>query len=147
MLERAAENRGLLFGVAVGGLLLTIVAASTSLAPVTLALSYGAFIIGLVSTQFASKLLAWAAPLGRMVFTNYLAQSLIFGWVFYGYGLGLFGQVGTSAALSFGVAVYAAQAILSLWWLKWHTFGPVEWVWRSLMYGVFQPMRFSMAPI
>ena len=147
VLERAAENRGLLFGVAVGGLLLTIVAASTSLAPVTLALSYGAFIIGLVSTQFASRLLAWAAPLGRMVFTNYLAQSLIFGWVFYGYGLGLFGQVGTSAALSFGVAVYAAQAILSLWWLKWHTFGPVEWVWRSLMYGVFQPMRFSKAPI
>ena len=32
-------------------------------------------------------MLAWAAPLGRMAFTNYLAQSVIFGWIFYGYGL------------------------------------------------------------
>jgi uncharacterized membrane protein YeiB len=51
-------------------------------------------------------------------FTNCLAQSLIFGWVFYGYGLGLFGQVGASAALAFGVAVYVTHAILSRWWLK-----------------------------
>jgi hypothetical protein len=36
--------------------------------------------------------LCWAAPLGRMAFTNYLLQSLIFGWIFYGYGLGLFGS-------------------------------------------------------
>jgi hypothetical protein len=36
--------------------------------------------------------LCWAAPFGRMAFTNYLLQSLIFGWIFYGYGLGLFGS-------------------------------------------------------
>jgi uncharacterized protein len=74
-------------------------------------------------------------------FTNYLAQSLVFGWLFYGYGLGLFGHVGAAAALAFGVAVYAAQAISSRWWLKRFKFGPVEWLWRTLMYGVPQPMR------
>jgi uncharacterized protein len=70
---------------------------------------------------------------------------LIFGWVFYGYGFGLFGQVGASAALVFGVAVYAGQAIFSRWWLRRYRFGPVEWVWRTLMYGAAQPMRLSQA--
>ncbi len=156
LLQRAPERRGLLFGFACAGLVLTVVMAGTSLASVTLALSYGlasvtlalgygALVIGLMTTQPGARLLGWAAPLGRMAFTNYLAQSLIFGWVFYGYGLGLFGQVGVSAALGFGVAVYAAQVILSRWWLKWHAFGPVEWLWRTLMYGVPQPMRLSKA--
>jgi uncharacterized protein len=141
VLQSASEQRGLLFSLAFAGLVLTVAAAGTLLAPVTLALGYGAFVIGLVTTRSGSRLLAWAAPLGRMAFTNYLAQSLIFGWVFYGYGLGLFGQVGVAAALGFGVAVYVAQVIASRWWLKSHTFGPVEWLWRSLMYGVRQPMR------
>jgi uncharacterized protein len=76
-----------------------------------------------------------------MAFTNYLAQSVIFGWIFYGYGLGLFGGLGAAAALAIGIAVYAAQAVASTWWLKRHRFGPVEWFWRSLMYGARQDMR------
>ena len=147
LLQGASEKRGLLFSLAFAGLVLSVAAAGTLLAPVALSLGYGAFVIGLVTTRFGSSLLAWAAPLGRMAFTNYLAQSLIFGWVFYGYGLGLFGQVGVSAALSFGIAVYVAQVIVSRWWLKWHAFGPVEWLWRSLMYGVPQPMRLSKTPV
>jgi uncharacterized protein len=147
VLQRASEYRGLLFGIAFAGLVLTFAAGGNTLAPVILALSYGAFIIGLVTTQSGSRLLAWAAPLGRMAFTNYLAQSLIVGWIFYGYGLGLFGRVGTSCALALGIAVYAVQAILSQRWLKRHNFGPVEWLWRRLMYGVPLPMRFSNAAV
>jgi uncharacterized protein len=145
VLRHASHNRGLLFAAAFAGLVASLIAAGSRLAPVTLALGYGAFIIGLMNTRSGSRLLAWAAPLGRMAFTNYLAQSLIFGWVFYGYGLGLFGQVGAAAALALGVALYAAQAVLSRWWLKGHAFGPVEWLSRSLMYGVAQPTRFSKA--
>ena len=39
------------------------------------------------------RMLAWAAPVGRTAFTNYLGQSLILGWIFYGYGFGLFGKL------------------------------------------------------
>ena len=76
-----------------------------------------------------------------MAFTNYLAQLLIFGWIFYGYGLGLFGRLGVTSALAIGVAVYAAQVLFSAWWLRHYRYGPVEWLWRTLMYGVAQPMR------
>jgi uncharacterized protein len=72
---------------------------------------------------------------------------LIFGWVFYGYGLGLFGRLGVSKAFAFGIAVYTAQVVLSRWWLKRYNFGPVEWLWRILMYGSIQPIRLSKAPV
>ena len=81
-----------------------------------------------------------------MAFTNYLVQSLIFSWVFYGYGFGLFGQVGASAALAFGVVVYVVQVFFSRWWLLRYSFGPVEWLWRTLMYGRAQPMKLPKAP-
>ena len=85
-------------------------------------------------------LLGWAAPLGRMAFTNYLAQSVIFGWIFYGYGFGLFGRLGVASALTIGIAVYVGQVVFSAWWLKSFRYGPVEWLWRTLMYGSAQPM-------
>jgi uncharacterized protein len=88
-------------------------------------------------------MLGWAAPVGRMAFSNYLAQSLIMGVIFYGYGFGLFGRTSVTAALAIALAVYAAQAALSAWWLKRWRYGPVEWLWRSLMYGRRQPMRSS----
>ncbi len=81
--------------------------------------------------------------MGRMAFTNYLAQSVIFGWIFYGYGFGLFGRLGTASALAIGIAVYVAQVLFSAWWLKRFRYGPVEWLWRTLMYGAAQPMSIS----
>jgi uncharacterized protein len=142
ILERAAENRPMLFGIAAAA------AASTAfvndpLSTVTLALAYAAFIIGAASTAGGAKLLRWAAPLGQMAFTNYIVQSLIFGWIFYGYGLGLFGKLNVSTALGVGVTVYLAQVFFSRWWLGKYRFGPVEWAWRSLMYGKRQPMKRS----
>jgi len=145
VVQRASDNRWILFGVALAAVMVTI-GAGRELATVTLAFAYGASIIGLASTQPGSKLLGWAAPLGRMAFTNYLAQSLIFSWVFYGYGFGLFGQVGASAALAFGVVVYVVQVFFSRWWLLRYSFGPVEWLWRTLMYGRAQPMKLPKAP-
>jgi uncharacterized protein len=111
------------------------------LGTILLALGYGAGIIGIANLERGKMLLGWAAPLGRMAFTNYLAQSLIFGWIFYGYGLGLFGRLGVASALAIGVAVYIGQVLFSAWWLRRYRYGPVEWLWRTLMYGVRQPMR------
>jgi uncharacterized protein len=110
------------------------------LGTILLALGYGATIIGIANLKSGKRLLGWAAPLGRMAFTNYLMQSLIFGWIFYGYGLGLFGRLGVTEALAIGLAVYAGQVLFSAWWLSRYRYGPVEWLWRTLMYGVAQPM-------
>ncbi len=110
------------------------------LTPIVLAVGYGAGVIAAFAAG-AGKLFAWAAPLGRMAFTNYLLQSVILGWIFYGYGLGLFGSLSVSSGFALGVALYALQVVFSAWWLRYFRFGPVEWLWRTLMYGRLQPMR------
>ena len=108
------------------------------LGTVLLACGYGAAIIWATKRAGARKLLAWAAPIGRMAFTNYLMQSVIFGWIFYGYGLGLFGKLDVAAAFAIGTGVYILQVVFSAYWLRRFLYGPVEWLWRSAMYGTRQ---------
>src|SRR5690606_41996204 len=75
------------------------------------------------------------APVGRMAFTNYIAQSVVCTLVFYGYGLGLYGRVGPLAATAGAVALYALQAAASRAWLRRFPAGPLERLWRRVTYG------------
>jgi uncharacterized protein len=78
---------------------------------------------------------------GRMAFTNYLMQSVICTFIFYGHGLGLFGKVSRTGQILLVFLIYVLQLWLSQTWLKYFRFGPVEWLWRSLTYKKMQPMR------
>ncbi|MEZ3163302.1 DUF418 domain-containing protein [Halorubrum sp. RMP-47] len=81
------------------------------------------------------------AAVGRTAFTNYLLQTVVATTIFYGHGLGLFGSVSRVEAMAIVVAIWAVQVPLSVLWLRYFRFGPVEWVWRTLTYGEAQPMR------
>jgi len=80
-------------------------------------------------------LLPGLAAAGRMSLTNYLAQSVVLGFVFYGYGLGLFGRAGSATAFSIGLALFWLQVAASRACLERRRFGPAEWAWRRLSYG------------
>jgi uncharacterized protein len=114
--------------------------------PILLALGYGAAILLLATGSRTKALVIWAAPLGRTAFTNYLLQSVIFGWVFYGYGLGLFDRLDPGSTFILGLMVYFAQALVSTMWLRHFQFGPMEWLWRVLMYGRRPALRRLPAP-
>ena len=105
-----------------------------------LALSYGSGILLLLRRPFWRLWLLRTAPLGQMTLTNYLMQSVIFGFVFYGYGLGQFGKWPSAISLVFGLFVYLAQVVFSTVWLRHFRFGPAEWLWRSLSYGKIPPL-------
>lgn len=109
-------------------------------APAILALGYCGIIVWLVEFTPLRGVLRAFAPLGRMAFTNYIAESLIFGMLFFGYGVGLYGRIGPAATLAIGTGTYALQMAASTWWLRHYRFGPLEWLWRTLMYGKRQPM-------
>lgn len=81
------------------------------------------------------------AAVGRMAFTNYLMHTLICTTLFYGHGFGLFGKINRTGQFLIVVLILAFQMWLSPLWLKHFRFGPFEWLWRSLTYRKFQPMR------
>jgi len=75
------------------------------------------------------------AAIGRMAFTNYIAQSIILGLIYYGHGLRLAGQLEFHEAMMIAPAVWILQMITSTWWLNHFAYGPLEWLWRRLTYG------------
>jgi uncharacterized protein len=137
------------FLVAMAGILagaaLTASGRYGGVAPVVLALGYAAALWTLAQLALTRRLLRTFAPIGRMAFSNYVLQSVLLGFVFFGWGLGQFGRMGATAGLALGVGIYVAQVLFSRWWLRRYRFGPLEWLWRTLMYGRHQPMQKALA--
>ncbi len=80
-------------------------------------------------------LFAPLASVGRMPLTNYLMQSVIASFLFYGYGLGYYARVGPAAGVLIAFGIYAVQVVYSNIWMSFFRFGPMEWLWRTLTYG------------
>lgn len=78
------------------------------------------------------KVLHVLSPLGRMSLTNYLMQSIFGALIYYGPGLALYNVLGTIASFGVGVLLVIFQIFFCRWWLRNHSHGPAEWVWRKL---------------
>ena len=81
------------------------------------------------------------AAVGQMALTNYIGQSIISIFIFYGFGLGLYGWVDRLGQIGIVMIIWAIQLIISPWWMRNFRYGPLEWAWRSLSYGKRQPLR------
>ncbi len=114
---------------------------ATLVAGMALALAYASGIALLSRAARWRSRLDFLAPVGRMALSNYLAQSLISSLIFYGYGLGLIGQVSYAIGLLISVAVFVVQIFVSRWWFQHFRFGPLEWLWRAATYLTLPPMR------
>jgi uncharacterized protein len=77
---------------------------------------------------------------GRMALSNYILQTLVCTTIFYGHGLGLFGEVERTGQVLIVLIVWVLQLIVSPLWLRHFRFGPLEWLWRSWTYRGWQPM-------
>ena len=80
------------------------------------------------------------APVGRMALTNYLTQSVLGVFVFYGIGLAVGPSLGYLSRLGFAVTLFSLQIVFSRWWLSRFRFGPMEWAWRCLTYRRREPI-------
>jgi uncharacterized protein len=113
-----------------------------------LTLAWLALFLTAWQTPAGGRVLAHLAPVGRMSLTNYLLQTALGLWLFYGFlpGPGLMGEVGAAALVPIWAALFAVQVVGSRLWLRHFAFGPVEWLWRSLTYGTAQPWRPARPP-
>jgi uncharacterized protein len=96
------------------------------------ALGYAALLVLAAPGLLASALGKRLEAAGRMAFTNYIACTVMMCGLFYGWGLGLFGQVGAAGQW---LAVLGAWALMLGWsqpWLARFRQGPLEWLWRCL---------------
>lgn len=85
------------------------------------------------------------AAVGRMAFTNYILTSIICGFFFYGFGLGWYGHLERYQLYYVVGGIWLFQLIVSPLWLARYRFGPLEWLWRWLTYGVKPSMRWEDA--
>ena len=63
--------------------------------------------------------------------------------IFYGHGLGLFGQVDRAGQFAIVLGVWAFQLLASSAWLGYFALGPVEWVVRLIVFGPSKFVRSS----
>ena len=99
--------------------------------------------VGLVMLCAKSSILGFLkrslAAVGRMALTNYIMHTVIATTVF-----GIFRQFGQWERYQLYylvLAVWVFQLIMSPIWLTHFKFGPLEWLWRWLTYGMRPAFR------
>jgi uncharacterized protein len=101
--------------------------------------------IGIVMLACRTGCSSWLgrafAAVGRMALSNYLLHSLLCTFIFYGFGLGLYGSVERIGQIGIVAGIWILQLLISPLWLRYFRFGPAEWLWRTMSYGKLQPMR------
>jgi uncharacterized protein len=106
-----------------------------------IALAHAATIILFVQSNTARWLSARLVAAGRMALSNYIGTSIVATTIFYGYGLGYFGQLSRWQLYAVVAMIWALILAWSKPWLVQYRYGPIEWLWRSLARGKRQPMR------
>jgi uncharacterized protein len=72
------------------------------------------------------------AAAGRMSLTAYVLEGVLAGFVFNGYGLGLYGRVGAAVSLLIALSIFAATHLFAALWLRRYASGPLEFILRAV---------------
>jgi len=85
----------------------------------------------LFQTRYFHRILNVLSYLGRMSLSNYIMQSLVGSFIYYGFGLGLYQYTGATYCLLIGIILAVLQGYFSYWWMKNHKQGPLETIWHK----------------
>jgi uncharacterized protein len=117
-----------------------------AMAPFRIVMAAGYAALFILLFRRRSALRDRLAAVGRAGFSNYIATSLVATFVFYGWGLGWYGDVTRAQAWLLVPLVWLAMLVWSKPWLDRFHYGPLEWLWRSLARWELQPMRKGRLP-
>ena len=113
-----------------------VAALARTLGRAALAACYALAVVRLVGADAVPH---WLRPLqlaGRMPLTNYLLQTLLASFCFYGWGLGWWGRADAAFETALAIALFVCiQLPFSALWLARHRAGPLESLWRFFTYG------------
>ncbi|NLT51981.1 MAG: DUF418 domain-containing protein [Ignavibacteria bacterium] len=86
----------------------------------------------LFQTKVFYRILNVFSSYGKMSLSNYIIQSIIGSFIYYGFGLGLYKYTGATYCLLIGIVLAILQGFFSSWWMKNHKQGPLETIWHKL---------------
>lgn len=90
----------------------------------------------------ARRLLSGLLPYGKMSLSNYIGQSVVGGFVFYHWGLGLYAVSGHAMSLALGIVFILLQYTFCRLWLRSHKRGPLEQLWHNATWaGARRPKK------
>jgi len=112
-----------------------------SFGQVNMAFAYISILTIAYKSELGKKMMVGLKYVGRMSFTSYLSHTLFGIIIFYPYGFGHYATMTLWEVEILAIGFYTAQIIFAMIWLKYYTFGPFEWLWRSVTYGEFLSMR------
>ncbi|UII25406.1 DUF418 domain-containing protein [Fulvivirga maritima] len=119
--------------------LFTSAAIRASLVQITQPWTNLAFMFSMVSlfillfhSKLFHKLLNIITPIGKMSLTNYVLQSIIGSFIYYGFGLGLYEHTGATYSLIIGIVLSVVFIIFCSYWDNRHKHGPLEALWHKL---------------
>ncbi len=102
-------------------------------------------IFGTIMLCYKSGIFKWLfnllRPVGQMAFTNYLMQSFMCNLYFLGIGFGKIGELERYEIYYVVGVIWVIEIIWSHIWLHYYRFGPLEWLWRSMTYWKWQPLK------
>lgn len=88
-------------------------------------------IFAILFTSFSNSIVFRSfESVGKLSLTNYILQSIICTTIFYGYGLGFFGDFGMLNSIILGLIIFAMQCLISTLYLKKFRRGPLEIIMR-----------------
>lgn len=85
----------------------------------------------LYQRKFFHKILNIFTSIGKMSLSNYIIQSVIGSFIYYGYGLGLYQYTGATYCLLIGILLATLQGYFSGWYIRNFTRGPLENLWHK----------------
>jgi uncharacterized protein len=80
------------------------------------------------------------ASVGKTAFSNYILTSILCQTIFIWGPWKLFGRLEYYQLMYVVFGIWIVNLGISSLWLKKFSYGPLEWIWRSLTYGKLQPM-------
>ena len=90
------------------------------------------FLLLYYKTDFGANAFKKLEVYGKMSLSNYIGQSVMGSFIFYGWGLGMYQYLGITYSLITGIALFFLQYAFSRYWMNRHRHGPLEFVWKKL---------------
>lgn len=104
-------------------------------------IGYASALMLFCKTNVLNGIKAAFANAGRMALTNYIMQTLICSTLFYQLGFNLYGKLNLFQLCCAVLTIFLFQIVYSSIWMRFFEMGPLEWLWRSLIYKTRLPNR------